>query len=199
MSEAPGADVVDRRNEIVHDVGDHRAASSSGVEDRAPQNSGADSSPAVTPLSRRLHRLAEAAASLVATGSLPAPGGPPGQAALTSEAMPMAPSPPPLPRRRAAFNVAPAVIVAEQASTRTTVVEVNARDREGLLARLALAIHGEGLQVRSAHIATYGERAVDVFYLTRGDGRKLSAADVESLREALLKAAGDADAKSRAT
>ena len=86
---------------------------------------------------------------------------------------------------------APSVVVAEQASTRTTVVEVNARDREGLLARLALAIHGQGLQVRSAHIATYGERAVDVFYLTRGDGAKLAADDVAALREALLAAASE--------
>ena len=50
--------------------------------------------------------------------------------------------------------------------TRTTVVEVNARDRAALLAALAGAIHGCGLVVHSAHIATYGERAVDVFYLT---------------------------------
>jgi [protein-PII] uridylyltransferase len=119
------------------------------------------------------------------------------KAALSSETMPIAPSPSPLPLRRAAFKVAPSVIVADQASTRMTVVEVNARDREGLLARLALAIHRQDLQVRSAHIATYGERAVDVFYLTRGDGRKLTATDIESLREALLKAAGE-EARTRA-
>jgi [protein-PII] uridylyltransferase len=120
------------------------------------------------------------------------------EAALTAEAMPAPPSPPPLPRRRAAFKVAPSVVVADQASTRTTVVEVNARDREGLLARLALAIHGEGLQVRSAHIATYGERAVDTFYLTRSDGGKLSAGEVTALREALLAAAAQPDRRSRA-
>jgi [protein-PII] uridylyltransferase len=112
--------------------------------------------------------------------------------------MPAAPLAPPLPKRRAAFKIAPSVAVADQASTRTTVVEVNARDREGLLARLALAIHGQGLQVRSAHIATYGERAVDVFYLTRGDGRKLSSGDIASLREALLEAAGEAERRTRA-
>jgi [protein-PII] uridylyltransferase len=87
------------------------------------------------------------------------------------------------------------VIVAERASSRTTVVEVNARDREGLLARLALAIHGEGLQVRSAHIATYGERAVDVFYLTGTDGGRLSAAAIESLRAALLSAAWEPEGR----
>ena len=120
------------------------------------------------------------------------------EAALSDEAMPVAPSPPPLPRRRAAFKVAPSVVVADQASSRTTVVEVNARDREGLLARLALAIHGQGLQVRSAHIATYGERAVDVFYLARGDGDKLSPNDVAALREALLAAAREPERRSRA-
>jgi [protein-PII] uridylyltransferase len=69
------------------------------------------------------------------------------------------------------------------------VVEVNARDRPALLAALAAAIHGEGHQIHSAHIATYGERAVDVFYLTRADGRKLESGEIETLRSALLDAA----------
>jgi [protein-PII] uridylyltransferase len=85
--------------------------------------------------------------------------------------------------------VAPSVAIADRASTRTTVVEVNARDRPALLAALAAAIHGEGHQIHSAHIATYGERAVDVFYLTRADGRKLEQDDIDALRSALLRAA----------
>jgi [protein-PII] uridylyltransferase len=102
--------------------------------------------------------------------------------------------PPPLPagearRRGVAFEVAPSVAIADRASTRTTVVEVNARDRTGLLAGLAAAIHGQGHAVHSAHIATYGERAVDVFYLTRADGKKLAPDDVTTLRSALLAAA----------
>jgi [protein-PII] uridylyltransferase len=71
------------------------------------------------------------------------------------------------------------------------VVEVNARDRPALLAGLASAIHACGHQIHSAHIATYGERAVDVFYLTRADGKKLNAEDAERLREALLVAASE--------
>jgi [protein-PII] uridylyltransferase len=118
--------------------------------------------------------------------------------ALNSEAVPTLMPPPPLPRRRAAFKIAPSVAVADQASTRTTVVEVNARDREGLLARLALAIHGQGLQVRSAHIATYGERAVDVFYLSGADGKKLRTDNIEALREALLAAAAEPERRSHA-
>jgi [protein-PII] uridylyltransferase len=112
------------------------------------------------------------------------------EAALTS------PSPPPLPggepaRRTSAFEVAPSVAIADRASTRTTVVEINARDRPALLAALAAGIHSCGHVIHSAHIATYGERAVDVFYLTRADGKKLSADDGERLRVALLAAAGE--------
>ena len=118
--------------------------------------------------------------------------------ALVAEELAPPPPIPPLPRRRAAFAVAPSVVIAERASTRTTVVEVNARDREGLLARLALAIHRQGHQIHSAHIATYGERAVDTFYLTNGAGRKLSVAQIAELREALAAAASPAERASRA-
>jgi [protein-PII] uridylyltransferase len=110
------------------------------------------------------------------------------EAALTSAAPPSLPSFEPQ-RRSSAFEVAPSVVIADRASTRTTVVEVNARDRPALLAGLAAAIHAEGLTVHSAHIATYGERAVDVFYVTRADGKKLTTEDSEQLRSALLDAA----------
>lgn len=88
--------------------------------------------------------------------------------------------------RLAAFHVAPSVATAERASSRATVVEVNALDRPGLLARLARAIHEQKLEVHSAHVATYGERAVDVFYLSTAKGRKLSDQQIEELRSALL-------------
>jgi [protein-PII] uridylyltransferase len=57
------------------------------------------------------------------------------------------------------------------------------------LAALAGAIFRLGHVVHSAHIATYGERAVDVFYLTRSDGKKLGPGEIEPLRAALLHAA----------
>ncbi|MEO6248441.1 MAG: [protein-PII] uridylyltransferase, partial [Sphingomicrobium sp.] len=90
------------------------------------------------------------------------------------------------------FRIAPRVLIANAASSRTTVVEVNARDRPALLARLAGAIHDARLVIHSAHIATYGERAVDVFYLTDATGKKLSAAQSEALRTRLLAVAAEA-------
>jgi [protein-PII] uridylyltransferase len=113
------------------------------------------------------------------------------EAALTSDRAPPLPEGAGARARSTAFEVAPSVAIADRASTRTTVVEVNARDRPALLAALAGAIHRQGHQIHSAHIATYGERAVDVFYLTRSDGRKLDGPDVEALRAALLEAAGE--------
>jgi len=117
--------------------------------------------------------------------------------ALTSDQPPPLPSSQPQRPRSTAFEVHPSVAIAERASTRTTVVEVNARDRPALLAALAGAIHGENLRIHSAHIATFGERAVDVFYLTRADGKRLEQAEIEPLRIALLQAASE-PAKARA-
>ena len=101
---------------------------------------------------------------------------------------------PPLPsaeptRRATAFDVAPSVAIAERASTRTTVVEVNARDRPALLAALTAAIHQCGNTIHSAHIATYGERAVDVFYVTAPGGTELNGDEIDELRARLLDAA----------
>jgi len=109
--------------------------------------------------------------------------------ALASKELPPLPEPPAIAARNAAFPVNPRVVIAERASTRTTVVEVNARDRPGLLARLARALHASGEQIHSAHIATFGERAVDVFYVTASDGQKLKPKAIEKLRAALFEAA----------
>jgi [protein-PII] uridylyltransferase len=113
--------------------------------------------------------------------------------ALLSETPPELPSGERSSERLEAFKIAPSVAIAERASTRTSVVEVNALDRPGLLARLARAIHALGLEIHSAHIATYGERAVDVFYLSTPTGKKLSQVQAEKLRSALIAAAREED------
>jgi [protein-PII] uridylyltransferase len=96
-----------------------------------------------------------------------------------------------LPRVRSeAFRIQPAVFADNQASSRYTVIEVNARDRAALLSGLARAIFESRAVVHSAHIATYGERAVDVFYLTDLQGAKIeNPARLKALQARLLKAA----------
>jgi [protein-PII] uridylyltransferase len=54
-----------------------------------------------------------------------------------------------------------------------TVIEVNGRDRPGLLFELTRALTGLNLQVSSAKISTYGEKVVDVFYVKNLFGHKI--------------------------
>ncbi len=85
----------------------------------------------------------------------------------------IAPAPPSAPSpRRAAFDVRPTAIVDLEESPDAAVVEVSGADRPGLLADLARVLADHGLSIRSAHIAGFGERAVDSFYVTDPKGRK---------------------------
>ena len=59
-------------------------------------------------------------------------------------------------------------------SNRFTVIEVSGLDRPGLLYDLTRAISDLNLNIASAHIATFGERAVDVFYVTDLTGQKIA-------------------------
>jgi [protein-PII] uridylyltransferase len=87
------------------------------------------------------------------------------------------------------------VFIDNKASSRYTVVEINARDRAALLSGLARALYDSKVAVHSAHIATYGERAVDVFYLTDLAGEKVVAPlRLRALHNRLLRAAEGAAA-----
>jgi [protein-PII] uridylyltransferase len=99
----------------------------------------------------------------------------------------------PLARPRAeAFSVRPRVEFDNKASNRFTVIEVNARDRPALLNRLARALFEARLIVHSAHIATYGERAADTFYVTDLLGEKIDeAARLRAVESKLLEAASE--------
>ena len=93
-------------------------------------------------------------------------------------------------RRAEAFSIAPSVFIDNVASNRFTVIEVNAADRPALLNNLAQALFESKVTLHSAHIATYGERAVDTFYVTDLLGGKIEAkARMKALEAHLLQAA----------
>jgi len=97
--------------------------------------------------------------------------------------------PPPRPRAEA-FDISPAAFIDNHASNRFTVVEVNARDRPALLHQLAHALFQSKVTIHSAHVATYGERAVDTFYVTDLTGDKIDTASrVKALERRLVEAA----------
>jgi [protein-PII] uridylyltransferase len=79
------------------------------------------------------------------------------------------------PRRRLQpFTVEPRVVIDNESSNRLTVIEINGLDRIGLLYDLTEALWRLNLNIGSAHITTFGERAVDVFYVTDLTGAKIT-------------------------
>lgn len=91
-------------------------------------------------------------------------------------------------RRMRAIHVPPRVVIDNQASNGFTVIEVNGRDRLGLLYDVTKTIKEQKLQISSAHITTYGIRAVDVFYVKDVFGLKVQDKKrLSIIREAILK------------
>jgi len=96
---------------------------------------------------------------------------------------------PALVARTRVFTVAPVVLVDNKASDVNTVIEINGRDRPGLLCDLTRALYDLSLSIASAHIATYGERAVDVFYVRDLFGHKIHhPRKIERIEQRLLDA-----------
>ncbi|HYG28095.1 MAG TPA: [protein-PII] uridylyltransferase [Caulobacteraceae bacterium] len=89
--------------------------------------------------------------------------------------------------RAAAFSITATVMFDNEASADATVVEASGRDRPGLLEALARTLAEAGLNIHSAHIDGYGERAVDAFYVQTSDGGKLTdPRRMNALRTALM-------------
>jgi [protein-PII] uridylyltransferase len=91
------------------------------------------------------------------------------------------------------FVVEPEVTINNQWSNRYTVIEVTGLDRPGLLYELTTAFGRLSLNITSAHVATFGERAVDVFYVTDLTGTRVTQPDRQAaIRSAVMEVfAGD--------
>src|SRR6187431_3068942 len=74
-----------------------------------------------------------------------------------------------------AFAVEPSVTINNQWSHRYTMVEVTGLDRTGLLYELTATLSKLNLNIASAHVATFGERVVDVFYVTDLMGAQITS------------------------
>jgi [protein-PII] uridylyltransferase len=89
--------------------------------------------------------------------------------------------------REKTFPLAPEVTIDNNLSNQYTVIEVSGLDRPGLLYDLTSAMSRLNLNIGSAHIATFGEKAVDAFYVTDLTGLKLTNQTRQAaVRRALL-------------
>jgi [protein-PII] uridylyltransferase len=92
-----------------------------------------------------------------------------------------------------AFVLPTEVRIDNSLSENFTVIEISALDRPGLLWELTKAISGLNLNIASAHVATFGERAVDVFYVTDLTNQKIASATRQAtIRRRLLQAVDEA-------
>lgn len=102
-------------------------------------------------------------------------------------------------KRERAFAAPTRIAFDNDASDIYTVIEVETRDRFGLLSDLTGVLAAGGINIFSAVIATYGEQAVDVFYVKDLFGLKIRAAAKQEtirkrLRAAIDRAAAEAEA-----
>ena len=107
--------------------------------------------------------------------------------ALTRGDLPPRPASRKLPRRLRAFDIGVQVSFREDPRGRHTVMELVTTDRPGLLGLVGGILTRQQIAVRTARIATIGERAEDVFHLTDEQRQPLPESRREKLLDALKK------------
>jgi len=87
------------------------------------------------------------------------------------------------------FPIATEVTFRTDTRNLITVMEVVSRDQPGLLARVAMALVESKAQIQNAKIATLGERAEDIFYITNDENRPIEdVAQLTKLRDSIINA-----------
>lgn len=90
-----------------------------------------------------------------------------------------------LTRRQKYFPITTEVWFRDDLGNQRTVMEVVTSDRPGLLARIARALLACGVLLQSAKIATFGERAEDIFFVTDSEGNPLDTPQFDCLRKTI--------------
>jgi [protein-PII] uridylyltransferase len=99
-----------------------------------------------------------------------------------------------LKKRERAFTVATSITFDNDGSDIYTIIEVDTRDRPGLLYDLTRTLAAANVYIASAVVATYGEQVVDSFYVKDMFGLKFHAESRQKtlerrLREAIARGA----------
>lgn len=104
-----------------------------------------------------------------------------------------------LPRQVQHFHFPTRVVISNDIINDRTVVEVQTLDRPGLLARIGALFMEFDLVLQNARIATLGERADDIFFLTGRGGQPVSDPDLCRSLEQRMKDVLDDDSRDRLT
>jgi [protein-PII] uridylyltransferase len=96
-------------------------------------------------------------------------------------------------RQARMFTTATNVEFGDNTQDGSTVMELVAADRPGLLSKVGKAFISQGVDIQTAKIMTIGERAEDVFYVSDEAGAPLDVESKQKLRDALITELGDND------
>jgi [protein-PII] uridylyltransferase len=94
-----------------------------------------------------------------------------------------------LKKRERAFNVPTSITFDNEGSEIYTIIEVDTRDRPGLLFDLTRTLADANVYIASAVIATYGEQVVDTFYVKDMFGLKFFSQSKQKSLENKLRTA----------
>ncbi|EXW39145.1 protein-P-II uridylyltransferase [Acinetobacter baumannii 44857_9] len=97
-----------------------------------------------------------------------------------------------IPRQLRHFDIENTVDVTLNEALQQNMVEISTLDHPGLLARVGGLFMMQGLDIHSARIATLGERAEDIFFVTKKDGKPLNNEEVKLFSEKLKAALDEA-------
>ena len=97
-----------------------------------------------------------------------------------------------IPRHLRHFDVQNTVDIVLNPTLQQHMVEISTLDQPGLLARIGALFMLQGLDIHSARIATLGERAEDIFFVTKKNGILLSREEVKAFAETLKAALDEA-------
>jgi [protein-PII] uridylyltransferase len=92
-------------------------------------------------------------------------------------------------KRERAFNVPTSITFDNEGSEIYTIIEVDTRDRPGLLFDLTRTLANSNVYIASAVIATYGEQVVDTFYVKDMFGLKFHSQGKQKTLETKLRSA----------
>jgi [protein-PII] uridylyltransferase len=90
--------------------------------------------------------------------------------------------------RTAATQADPVVTIDNSSSGNTTIIEIKTPDNFGILHKIVQVFIKSGINIRSARLSTRADQAMDVFYVTNAENRKISVSILQELNANILNA-----------
>ena len=97
-----------------------------------------------------------------------------------------------IPRQLRHFDIENTVDITLNEALNQNMVEIATLDHPGLLAKIGGLFMMQGLDIHSAKIATLGERAEDIFFVTKKDGSPMTQPESDNFAAALKAALDEA-------